>query len=61
MREKLFNLHQVTRPHYVEAYTKDIISGHNMYKVINNNGTIYQRAICHLGACELIEREVWII
>ena len=48
---------EVTRPHYVAAYTKDIISGHNMYKVINNNGTIYQRAICHLGACELIERE----
>lgn len=46
---------ELTRPKHVGVYSKEVISGHNFYKVINKNGTIHERRECTSEDCTLGE------
>lgn len=42
---------QLTRPKFTAVYNKSVISGHNLYKTVNEIGSIHDRDGC-VGACE---------
>ena len=43
----------LTRPKHVGVYSKEIVSGHNLYKVVNKNGSIKERGNCLSDHCDL--------
>ena len=42
---------ELTRPKHMNIYAKDVVTGHNLYKVVNKNGSIYERRNCSSGEC----------
>lgn len=46
---------ELTRPKHVAVYSKEVLSGHNLYKIVNKNGSIHERGECLSGDCNLGE------
>ena len=42
---------ELTRPKHMNIYAKNVVSGHNLYKVVNKNGSIHERRDCSTGEC----------
>ncbi len=38
---------ELTKPKYTAVYDKNIMSGHNLYKIVNKTGNVNERQVCY--------------